>query len=89
MHGQQNIKKTFKKIQILLKSDKNNWHFSEDPSTVMKISRLFLLRMRNISDRGTIRIQVLRSITLFPETFAIYEMQWKNMVETTWPKITI
>jgi hypothetical protein len=45
------LRKSFEEIQISLKSDKNNGTLREDVSTFMPISRLIVLRMRNILDK--------------------------------------
>jgi hypothetical protein len=44
-------RKSIKKFQVSLKSDKNNGHFYEDVFTFMTISRWFILRMINVSDK--------------------------------------
>ena len=45
--------KSFEKIQVSLKSEKHNrYFFSEDQCTFLIISRLVLLRMRNVSDKS-------------------------------------
>jgi hypothetical protein len=41
-----------KKIQVSLKSDKNNGHFTWIPINILMISRSVLLRMRNVSDKN-------------------------------------
>ena len=54
------------KIQVSLKSDKNNGYVDEDQYTYLVISRSLLLKMRNVSDRSveTIERRILRSINL-------------------------
>jgi len=72
------LKKSATKIQVSLKSDKNKWYFSRRPiyiSTLMIMSRLVLLRMRNVSDKIVEKIKKhnLYSVTLF-ENHAFYEI---------------
>ena len=47
--------------------------------TLTTVSRLILLRMRNVSTKvvGKIKIHILYSITFFPDNRAIYELMWK------------
>ena len=40
-----------KEFQVSLKSDKKKGTLHEDPNMFMKISRLILLRMTNVSDK--------------------------------------
>jgi hypothetical protein len=53
------------KNQVLLKSDKNNGFFTWRRFTFMNISRLILLRTRNVTDKWAewIKIHILYSIT--------------------------
>jgi len=55
----------------------------EDQYTFMIISRLVLLRMRNVSDKSCRENQntdfVFRNV--FPENRAVYEIMWKNSVD--------
>jgi hypothetical protein len=76
----------------------------EDQCIFFIISRLVLLRMRNVSDKVTkkIKTHILCSVTFFFNR-PVYEIMWKNIVElgrpqrTTWrmrfecwiPKVTI
>ena len=45
------FRKSVEKIQVSLKSDKNNWYFTLKVFTFMAISCLILLKMRNISNK--------------------------------------
>ena len=45
------FEKTVEKIQVSLKSDKNNGTLHEDQYTILIISHSLLLRMRNVSDK--------------------------------------
>jgi hypothetical protein len=46
------FRKSVEKIEISLKSDKNNGYFHEDLGTFMTIFSSFFLRMRSVSDKG-------------------------------------
>ena len=97
------FRKSVEKIQVSLKSDKNNGTFHKDQYKFLVTSRSFLLRMRNLSDKSCRENQntLLYSITFF-ESRAVSEMVWKNIIEqsrlqvTTWcthiarwiPKVT-
>ena len=50
-------KKTIYKIQFSLKSDQNNGTLHEDQYTFLIISRSFVLRMKNVSDKNCRKIQ--------------------------------
>jgi hypothetical protein len=45
------FRKSIEKIQVLLKTDKNNRCFNEDRYTFVIISRPVILRMKNVSDK--------------------------------------
>ena len=45
------LEKSVEKIQVALKSDKNNGYFTWTPMYIFTTSRSVLLRMRNISDK--------------------------------------
>jgi hypothetical protein len=47
-----NFSKICREIQVSLKSDKNNDYFTCRPVYILIISRSFLLRMRNFSDKS-------------------------------------
>ena len=46
------FRKSVEKIQVSLKSDKNNGTFHKDQYKFLVTSRSFLLRMRNVSDKS-------------------------------------
>jgi len=54
------------------------------------ISRSFLLRMRNVSDKSVRKIEThsLCSVTFF-ENHAVYEIMWINIVGRGRPQMTI
>jgi hypothetical protein len=68
------FRQSCEKIQVSLKSDKNNEDLHEDVSTFMITSRCILLRMRNISDKiiEKIKTHILRSIILFQKPCCLY-----------------
>ena len=80
------FRKTVDKIQVAPIKD----ILHEDQHTFMIISRSFLLRMRNVSDKGcresehTFYIQYL----LFVDR-AIYGKIWKKVVEQGTPQMTL
>ena len=82
------------KIQVSLKSDKNNGHFTWKPIHIffLIISFSVLIRMRNISDEGCRANQnthfVLNNVPPPTEYRALYEIAWKNMVEPDRPQMT-
>jgi hypothetical protein len=53
----------------------------------MIISRSILLRMRNVSDEK-IKTHTSYEKTFFPENRAVYEITWKNMVQSNRPQMT-
>jgi hypothetical protein len=86
------------KTQVSFKSDKNSGYFTllyftlhEDPCTFMIISRWILLGMRNVSDRICIENQntFYVSIIVSEKKRGIYEITWKNMVQSDRPQMTI
>ena len=46
------FRKSVEKIQVSLKSDKNKGYFTLKPIYIFILSRSFLLRMRNVSDKS-------------------------------------
>ena len=57
--------------------------FHEHLRTFMIICRSIVPRMRNVSSKvlEQIKTHTIYSITLFPESRAVYELMWKTMVE--------
>ena len=51
------FRKPLHRIQVSLKSDKNKGHFTWRPMNFLIISRSFLFRMRNVSDKSCIEKQ--------------------------------
>ena len=77
------------KIQVSL-NDNNNGTLYEDLCTFVIISRRFL-RTRNVSDKSCVENQNTHFVvnSLFFENRAIYEIMWKNIVESDWPEMTV
>ena len=76
--------KRVQKIQILLNSDNNNWHFTWRPIHVfLIISRAVLLKMRNVSDKSCRPNQNTFYFKqfFFLENCAFYEIMWKNIIQ--------
>ena len=76
--------KSVDKIQVSLKSDKVTGTLHEDVFTFLTISRLSLLRMRNVSDksRRENKNTHFMFINFFFENGSVYEIMSKNMEET-------
>jgi len=84
------FRKSVEKIQVPLKSDKNNGHFIWTPSTLLIISRPILLRMINVSDKWEeIKTHILCSVNSFTKHFAVYEKMSKSMVQAGRPQMRI
>jgi hypothetical protein len=86
------FRKSVQKIQVSLKSDKNIGYFTWRPINIFIISRSFLLRIKNVSDKRCRENQnphfVFGNIFFF-EGRAVYEIMWKNTVERGRPQMTI
>jgi hypothetical protein len=56
----------------------------------MIIYRLIIPRIKNFSGKVVEKIEthILFSITLFPESRAVYEIMWKAMVQPHRPQMT-
>jgi len=63
----------------------------EDPYTFLIISRTFLLRMRNVSNRSCRENQSAHFIfsNFFSENRAFDEIMWKNILQPDRPQMTI
>ena len=83
--------KSAEKIQVSLKSDKNNGTLLEDRYTFFIISRSVLLRMRNVSDESCRESQntFYFQVTLFSQNRAIDEIIWKNIVDPDRSQMTV
>jgi hypothetical protein len=72
------FRKSVEKIQVSLKSEKNNGALYTT-YTFMIISRSIILEMRNVSDKccREIKTRILCPIFIF-EYLAVYELMWKK-----------
>jgi hypothetical protein len=79
------------KIQVSLKSDQNNGHFTGRLLYIFITSRSVLLRMRNVSDKNCRENQNTHFVfnTFFSENRTVYEIMWKNVVERDRPQMII
>jgi hypothetical protein len=85
------LRKYIEKIQVPVKSDRNNGYFNKDLWAFMLVSRSVLLRMRNISEKKVvekIKTHILYSIA-FSEYRAMYEITRRNMVGPEMPQMTV
>ena len=70
------------KIQISLKSDKNNGTLHEDQYTFFITSRSNILRIKTFQTNVVEKMEVRTSSSMpFPENCAVYEIMWKNVVQ--------
>ena len=83
--------KICRETSVSLESDKNNRTLHGDQCTSVIISRSFLLRMRNVSDKSCRENQNTRFVfcIFFFENRAVYEIMWKNILQRGRPKMTI
>jgi hypothetical protein len=85
-------RKSVEKIQVSLKSDKNNGYLLENLCTFSIIPRFILLKMRNVSEktcRETQNTHFVFSNLFSPENHAVCEIIWKNMQQLDWPHVTV
>ena len=84
------LKKSVDKVQVSLKSDKNNGCFTRGAVYALKISRSILLSIKNICGKlcGENQTHIFCSVT-FPENYAIHEIMWKNIAEPYQSQMTI
>jgi hypothetical protein len=82
------FRKYVEKIEVLLKSDKNNGHFTWRRFTFITISRWMFLRIRGFSNKSfREKTHILYSVTfVFPENGAVCEIMSKNVVEPERPQ---
>jgi hypothetical protein len=58
--------------------------------TFMIISRLFILRIRNVSEKNIKKIETrISCLITFFDNRAVYELMWINIVERGKPQMTI
>ena len=86
------FRKSVEKIQVSLKYDDIRGLLHYDEYTVLKISRSFLLRTRNVPDRSCTENQNTHFVFnnfFSPNNRAVYEIKWKNTVELHRPQMKI
>jgi len=85
------FRKSVLKIQVPLKSDKNNGGTGHENQYTFTISRSIVLRIRNVSDKRCRENQNTHFMFNFfsPESHALYEIMWKNTTEPDKPPMTV
>jgi len=84
------FRKSVEKIQVSLKSEKNNCYCTCRLCTVMVISLRILLGLRNVSDKICRRNQnIFYARQSFTESRGVYVIMCKNMVESDRSQMTI
>jgi hypothetical protein len=73
------FKKKFEKIQVLLKSENNQFYFTWRPVYIFYLSRSFLLRMKNISDNSCREHRNAHFISNNVIFFRKYCLLWDNV----------
>jgi len=85
------LRKSVEKIRVSLKPDKSNGYFTWRPIYIFDHILLFLLRMRNVSDKLCRENQNTHFMfnIIFSENRAVHEIMWKNIVQLGRPQMTI
>ena len=73
---------------ICLTTEGKTWNVKANIHFFYRLFFLIYLRMRNVSDKMEKKSKPTFSIT-FSKSRAIYEIRWKNTVETDRPQMTI
>ena len=78
-------------LSILRKWFKTDGYVAWRPVYIFIISRLYLLRMRNVWDRSCRENQNTLFILVPPplETLVLFEVTWKNILESGRPQMTV
>ena len=84
-------KSSGKKIEVSLKSDKNNGLFTWHQYTSLTISRSILLRMTLLQVKVVDKIEthIVGPIIFLFENRAVYEIMWINIAQPDRPQMTI
>jgi hypothetical protein len=84
------FRKSIKKIQVPLKSNKNNGYFTWRPIYIFDYTHSILLRMRAFQTKVAekIKTHILYSVTFFRKSCGLWN-KWKNIVVPGWPQMTI
>jgi hypothetical protein len=87
------LRNSVEKVQVLLKSDKNERYFTWRPMCIFQSYLAhFFFRTGNISDKSCRENQNIHFVTATffpPENRAVYEKMWKNIVERVRPQVII
>ena len=83
------FRKSVDKIPVSINSNNNNCTLHADRYTVLIISRLILLRMRNVAGRSCTEYKNIHFVfnNPPPENQAVYEIMWKNIVQRGRPQM--
>jgi len=84
------FRKSVQKVQVLLKSAQNNGYFTRSLCAFVTVTRSFLLGMRNVSGENCRETQNTHFVfrNFFFENRSVYEIMWKNMVQSDGLKMT-
>jgi hypothetical protein len=82
------FKKFVKKVQVCLKSGKNNVYFTLKPKYTYNIL-LILFRMRNVSGNSCREKNAHFVFSIFFFNCAVFEIMWKNIVELDRLQMTV
>jgi hypothetical protein len=74
------------KIQVSLKSDNNSGYCTWRPVYIFIVSRIIILKMRNVSDKRRQPEHILCSKT-FSERRVVYGTSWEDMVQPDGPQM--
>jgi hypothetical protein len=85
------FRKCVNKIEVSLKSDKKDRYLTWRPVSIFIISRWILLRMKDVSDKSCRENQNTHFVfsNIFFENFVVYEIMWKNLLQTDRLQMTI
>jgi hypothetical protein len=83
-------RKSVEKIQVSIQSDENNGYFALRPIYIFHYISLSPSQDDNVTEKlkEKLKRHILCLITLFFENSTVYEMTWKNIVETYRPQMT-
>jgi hypothetical protein len=79
------------KIQVWLKSDKNNGYFTGRPTYIYDNLSLNISKNTDFLDKFVekIKTHMLCSTVFFSKNRAVYEIIWTNMVQPDRPQMTV
>jgi hypothetical protein len=84
-------RKSVEKIQVWLKYDKNNGYFTRSPICIFIVSRPVLLTIIYVSEKSCRENQNTHFVFnhIFPRVVCVYDIMWKNRLESNRPQMTI